>query len=306
MFVPQGFDEMKTIKTKLDELTGLGFKGLDITRPSSNVYFHDQNASAAAIIGIAANHNVANAVLQMHDVRLSTNKNINSYFTINGKSLKSLSNKHTEKELQRKLNNKKESFELGFISRRVSQILAASVDAVKDPVLESFNLNVNTINVGMMLLRLGYTLEEVGVFLNQPIIRNFSRYTALEQYPDKENIIQNLIDEYKGSDKTPQTGLDIKDLQKAIIANKNGYVTSIQYNDIQKEVGINFQRMLEAADEVSDLNSILKVDSLSSAPGPGIVDTVSKINKIRKVKENASTSQPLLEGVMNLFEVGNS
>jgi|GEM_PF-5895509 len=301
MFVPQGFDEMKTVKSKLDRLSGNEATNKDISRVSTNLYFHDQNASAAKLIGIAANHNVANAVLQFHDVRLNES-NPNNHFILNGKSLRSLSNKHTERELTIKHNNNRRTpFEIGSISRRVSQPLAASVDAVKDPVLASFNLDINTINVGMMLLRLGHTIEEVGVFLNQPILKEFTRMSALETHPDKAAIIQNLINNYRqDSGKIKSTGLMLKDLEKAIITKGEGMA------ELQAEVGSNFAMMLESADVVNDLTNILKADSSSSSAGPGIVDTVSKLNKIQKIKNDSLMPNPILLGVSRLFVMGDT
>ena len=53
----------------------------------------------------------------------------------------------------------------------LAELLAASVDAVKDPVLNYLNLNQHTASIACLLGAIGYNLTEIGVFLNQPIIR---------------------------------------------------------------------------------------------------------------------------------------
>jgi len=53
----------------------------------------------------------------------------------------------------------------------LAEFLAASVDAVKDPVLNYLNLNEYTANVACLLGAIGYNPTEIGVFLNQPIIK---------------------------------------------------------------------------------------------------------------------------------------
>lgn len=57
------------------------------------------------------------------------------------------------------------------VDLHVAELLSASVDAVKDPVLNFLNLNTVTADAGATLARLGYTPTEIGVLFNQPIIK---------------------------------------------------------------------------------------------------------------------------------------
>ena len=63
------------------------------------------------------------------------------------------------------------------VDLNVAELLAASVDAVKDPVLNFLNLNTITANAGALLARLGYTSFEVGLLFNQPIIKEICEYS---------------------------------------------------------------------------------------------------------------------------------
>lgn len=60
----------------------------------------------------------------------------------------------------------------------VSEYLAASVDAVKDPVLNFLNLNEVTADAGAVLARLGYSPVEIGLLFRQPVIRDICDYVA--------------------------------------------------------------------------------------------------------------------------------
>jgi len=61
-----------------------------------------------------------------------------------------------------------------YISRNTSEFVAASVDAVKDPVLSDLNLNTFTADLAMFMTRLGHTHETIGLFLSQPIVVKMS------------------------------------------------------------------------------------------------------------------------------------
>jgi hypothetical protein len=62
------------------------------------------------------------------------------------------------------------------VDLNVAELLSASVDAVKDPVLNFMNLNTITADAGAVLARIGYTTQEIGILFNQPIIKELCNY----------------------------------------------------------------------------------------------------------------------------------
>lgn len=62
------------------------------------------------------------------------------------------------------------------VDLNVAELLSASVDAVKDPVLNFMNLNTITADAGAVLARIGYTTQEIGILFNQPIIKKLCEY----------------------------------------------------------------------------------------------------------------------------------
>ncbi len=75
--------------------------------------------------------------------------------------------------------------------------LAASVDAVKDPVLNYLNLNTITADAGAMLARLGFTTEDIGLLFNQPIIKDICEYSFNNGMSDINSVIDNVLDNYE-------------------------------------------------------------------------------------------------------------
>jgi hypothetical protein len=73
------------------------------------------------------------------------------------------------------------------------------VDDVKDPILASLNQNDFTSDVTMLLSRLGYNPIEIGIFLNQPIIKDITKayFRESREGKGKDTIIDNIIKNYK-------------------------------------------------------------------------------------------------------------
>lgn len=156
--------------------------------PLTWIHYMHQNFIAAKLIGIIANHNTHHVFAsQLETFRLKES------IAFAGKKLSNLIRYENELDMSDDSVNPQHT---------VAEFLAASVDAVKDPVLNYLNLNINTINVGLLLARVGYTSEEIGLLLNQPIIREACEYAEnmecgitrainaiAEKYGDKDNFV---------------------------------------------------------------------------------------------------------------------
>ena len=125
----------------------------DPTDPYTILVYNQQNQVASKLIGIFANQNTNHAFASSMDVFELT-----SPISFCGKSFKDLLHKNDKEEASR-------------IDLNMAEFLAASVDAVKDPVLNFLNLNTITADAGALLARLGYNTKEIGLLFNQPIIR---------------------------------------------------------------------------------------------------------------------------------------
>lgn len=126
----------------------------DVTDPMTIIRYNHQNQIASKLIGIFANANTNYAFSTLTE----------SITLKEGLSL-AFSDRVGENEL-RDLRNV--SYETAM---NMAEFLAASVDAVKDPVLNYLNLNEVTADAGAILARLGYNMKEIGLLFNQPIIK---------------------------------------------------------------------------------------------------------------------------------------
>lgn len=128
----------------------------DPSDPMTIITYNQQNQVAGKLIGIFANQNTNHAFSS-----LMSEFTLKDPIRFAGHSYNDLL--HAPKGIDVDLN--------------VAEFLAASVDAVKDPVLNFLNLNTITANAGAVLARIGYTTQEIGLLFNQPIIKEICEYS---------------------------------------------------------------------------------------------------------------------------------
>lgn len=127
----------------------------DPTDPMTIIRYNQQNQVAGKLIGVFANQNTNHAFASlMKELRLT------EPISFCGHSYADLLNAPSGVD----------------VDLNVAELLSASVDAVKDPVLNFLNLNTVTADAGGMLARLGYTPREIGLLFNQPIVRELCDY----------------------------------------------------------------------------------------------------------------------------------
>lgn len=128
----------------------------DPSDPMTIITYNQQNQVAGKLIGIFANQNTNHALSS-----LMSEFTLKDPIRFAGHSYNDLL--HAPKGIDVDLN--------------VAEFLAASVDAVKDPVLNFLNLNTITADAGAVLARIGYTTQEIGLLFNQPIIKEICEYS---------------------------------------------------------------------------------------------------------------------------------
>lgn len=176
----------------------------DPTDAYTLLYYNQQNQAAAKLIGIFANANTFKQYASVaQEIKLV------KAFKLMGHEYNDLLNSPTNRDSDLTL----------------AELLAASVDAVKDPVLNYLNLNQSTASIACLLGAIGYNLTEIGVFLNQPIIKEavqisqqsgtslskaIKRVLSSEQHKehfkklDIEDFSEEQIDSYLTFDKLAQ------------------------------------------------------------------------------------------------------
>lgn len=292
MFNPGSFDVQKktarivrilqeTTGHTYQELSRLTVKQLDgilddssnknIIFSTSQVYFHKQNMTAGKLIGIFANNNTSHAFISMQGIDLKLGDDLK--FTFDGVTVDENQNNRLDP-----LKGKNGS----LISKTIAGFLAASVDAVKDPVLNFMNLNTFTSGPAMVLARLGFDSDSIGLLLSQPIIRRVT-----DEYFRRNNegyiSAEDLIDEFLEQDKNAkgyEKTLTLTNFSKEELA--QGISLNSDKGDFQTRALILFKRLSKISQDLGTLTFLTKFNSVTNAVGPTIADTLVMKQRYKK------------------------
>lgn len=162
----------------------------DPSDPMTIVVYNQQNQVAGKLIGIFANQNTNHAFASlMRSFRILKPIEFAGHSYGDGKVSDFL-----------------KAPEGVNVNLNVAEFLSASVDAVKDPVLNFMNLNTKTADAGAVLARIGYTTTEIGMLFNQPIIKEMCGY-AFNNNVNVDSAIRDLKDKYNQAGATsPKEG----------------------------------------------------------------------------------------------------
>ena len=284
------WDKLK--KMSLDDLNAIADRFIGVFNPLSpltQMFFHDQNATGGKMIGIYANNNANHAMAQHTTLECIP-------FTLNGVTYSSLHN------IKNAAGN--------YITRNISNFLAASVDNVKDPVLRDLMQNTITGDVTCFLLRAGVEPNEVGLLMNQPIVKDIIKALKENEFKDRKTVIEGVINQWaaKRSWKTsPEDAkryrnLYTKDLFNAILFEKEMQGTFDEnaskgqkgWFNFQLYVGNAFKDMYETSNDLAELTAIMRADTSNGSAGPGISDTYQKINRIERFYARQRSGQSRL------------
>lgn len=137
-------------------------ESLNYADPFTLVEYNKQNQIAAKLVGTFANLNSFVQMLNsLEDAKL---KNPVKMF---GRTVDSIVTGRDE-------NGTNESFRNSTLF--VAEMLAAAVDSVKNPTLKFLNITQSTAYVAGLMAMTGYTHREIGIFLNQPIVKEVTNY----------------------------------------------------------------------------------------------------------------------------------
>lgn len=260
--------------TILDKLESMSIKQLDkileniqgeispIT-PTTNLYFHSQNANGGKMIGVYANNSVANAMFQMANITLKEDKKkginpvifggkvfdrFGNFLDINGNP----------------------------ISRNIKNFLAASVDNVKDPVLKGLMQNPVTGSITCMLVNLGVDINSIGLFLNQPLIKEVVNIMEDDREISCETAVNNVLKNHQ------LLSVEISDRAKEKYSNlmkEDLFKNIINESDEADIIFLNkFKEYMEKADSYRKIVSILRGDTSKGSIESSIAGCLKRIN----------------------------
>ena len=278
--------------------------GKGVTNPITQIKIHDQNATGSALIGIYANHNVAHSMFQNIGNQLegfaeNTKPQLANTVVFNDKEYKGLTNV--------------KNYEGHLITTNIANFLAASVDNAKDPVLKALMQNNTTANTACLMLRLGIEPITVGLFLNQPIIKEI--LSLVENGTEIKEAIKVTEEKYKQFAETSSNRNSYKmfdsDLAFNLLFAEQGK-DNPKFNNYQFWVLKKFKYLYKAGDYLGRYTNLNKADTQNGAAGPSIAEVINKLTKIYRfnksinnVKERLVKGKPVSTPVFFLPEIGS-
>lgn len=291
----------------------------DFSNPMTIVRYNEQNQIASKLIGVAANQNTNHALSSLAEALYVKN--------IEGLTFgKMLTHAPRAEMKEGKVSNgdiasvtagstllaryiKYSDGSVVDVDLNLAELLAASVDAVKDPVLNYLNINSSTVNIACLLMRLGYSMTDIGLFLNQPIIKEVCREAQLNSKgflataiaTVKENLKQQLgreVDRVVNR----ESNLSSVGLAKNILNSKKG-IDNADTQASQLQVLEMFAKYAEIATELSQYVGVTKftaANSVGSTEGDLYAQqsTVeSYLDKFIEMENNGKKDNSLLIGI---------
>lgn len=152
------------------------------------------------------------------------------------------------------------------VDKQCSQLLDMAVDTNSEPWLSFLGINRNTGSVAMLMTRLGFTIDQIGLFLRQPIIQEMIAIAEERQYSTLSSAYNTLKERYGISNKGKKYDVDntqvTEDTLLAAINKSKGERNHITgkingIDDFQKKVILPlFMQLLGASSQLTKLVQI--------------------------------------------------
>ena len=319
---PGNFDEPKTLGYKIaavkngnvsyhdldghtiDKLKEAAYTKSSLLYSHVQMNFYKQNSVAAKLIGVFAQSNISHAFINTtSDLKEKPTKIFIGYIDKDGNVLPGSGfsiNGHTFEGWQ-PLDPEYELSGINRVSTYLASLLAASVDAVKDPVLNLMNINMDTVNVLVTLLRLGVDLETSALFLSHPTIVKLvteggmsdggilldKKIEALSKYKNKSiNITKDFLAEELSRDH--EKGAALSDL------NSRDYA-----------VLSTLQKIIETSKDVSKVVTATRYNSINAGVGPYATDTLVQYIKTLDFISSGNLSESIVNILSTDAEYNN-
>ena len=272
--------------------------------PATWIDIQQRNMMGKELIGIYAVQDTSHAIMQNAKIK-NKDGNIQQLrikdddkfrFKINGKTYNSL---HDIKNPEGK-----------YITRSLAQLLSASVDNAKDPVLAYLNQNKFTADITSTLLRAGYDIFEVGLLMTQPIVRRMVEiYNSNEvKTTDKQKIAKVALEEIYaklgGSNNVkfnPDFDYTNEYLSESLLlytAFNSGTLNADERVKIGKEllnrqvqIALLIDRVAMISKDLSTVVHGTQFDTARNVAGPKLVDVIKQDEKAKRLISGSKSEE---------------
>ena len=261
-------------KLDIDALKKESYKTKNIIFAGTKIGFHRQNMVAAKLIGVFAQANVSHGFVGLHTdpngyqdvtIRIPRDKN----FTLRDK-LGEIHIIDGDVPIDREYTWDGTTRQ----SAQLASLLAASVDAVKDPILNLMNINMTTVNVAVTLARLGLDIESIAWFLSTPVIKslvqNFNEQNAENGFTRIDDVLKKMQEDLSKNQKLTFDANFPFD-KEFFVSQHDVEAATPQYDYNLLEL---FSRLTSMSGAFRSITHMTRYNSITSAVGPYAANTM--------------------------------
>ena len=287
-------------KMDIDQLKKASYVKKSLIYANTQMQFHKQNMVAAKLIGVFAQANVSHGFVGLNN-NATLDIPSSSKFVMEGRTVKDLF------PIDREFSDNG----VTRVSSSLAEFLAASADAVKDPILNLMNINMATVNVAVALSRMGFSTETVGWFLTHPAIVDLVKTYNMENTHGRTSIEQVIADKTKNLKETYHTASkDDFNFTKEFFIENHDRIDENSSEEEKQEQANNDYNVLLLYSKLNEISKVFRLithmtryNSISSAVGPfaantmvmKIQDTEFEANKYITDTVRAAADNPILK-----------
>ena len=259
----------------------------DLAWFDTQVQFYKQNAAGSTLIGIFAVNKVAHAFLEADDILIDVDDvcGEGSSFNI------------ADKEFTGRIEvDPAQDSNGAYVGKQLGSMVGASADTAKDAWLDLIDINMTTTNVYNTLLRFGMPQKDAALFMSQDVL-----VTALEEYNRAnmeepvtfDSIISKKIMTiggkygYNQDSEINREPLTRGELKYGLLHDDNLSDNVRAFKDkIDYKVLLAFSNLQRLASAIRKPTFVTRLNSISSAVGPLIIDNIILEHKLREFLES--------------------
>lgn len=289
MLIPGGFPEAKRVTKYMKSLMKIGSEMASICNPAIRTMHQVRNMAGANLISIYANYRSLRPLMQLANLSIHPNYRI----TINDNQSLPKDNAGNITWSLSELRNSRGQ----YITDNISNFLGCAVDNTKEPLLSFLGQNEVTAPISMALINMGYTIKEVALFMNQPIVKDLVRqYYLSEGSTTLKRLVKGSLNDMEQSLEYTQSTLSpsmIKSLSEEIMASqieRQAQGLPQDFNDlaIQHQVLISLDKIIMLSDALNNINSITRADTQNGSAKSRSSINKQKVLMIDRMKEDVS------------------
>lgn len=266
-----------------NRLKELSYVDKNLSFIDTHIQFYNQNSAAGVLIGLFAVHKVAHAVLESNGYMVDVDNAcfLNEPFVVADMEFGG------NMVLDAKYDKNGQ-----LIGKSLGSLVASSVDAVKDPVLNLMNINGTTARYLTALERLGMPFEDAALFLSQSVItdviynhnkNNITKYSTFEEAVDTEiNRIYDLLN------MSIDPAMDSYNIANEPLTREE-LIAGLKDDASEKtrlKVLLALKKVQRISEAIKGPTFATRFNSISSAVGPLIIDNLIIEHKMQQFSDN--------------------